>query len=114
MVVAEGQFSVLTVKTVVAEIISSRGADAIASPVAVGKNKSMKGRIVGINAAALSHSHMVGRIEARGTDIAPGARKTGLAVDSVLSTERVAVVLDEPKSVLVAELLDRAKIEGIS
>ena len=114
VVVALGQLAELTVKAVAAEVILAGGADAVAAPVAEGEDQAVQQRVVGVNAAALAHCHVVRRVEAGRADVAPGTGKAGLAVDGVLGAQRVAVVLDQPQVVGVTERLDGGQVKRIA
>ena len=74
----------------------------------------MQERVVGVDRTSLAHGHLVGGIETGCSDIPDGTGLVGLAVEGVLSSEGVAVVLDEPEVVLVAELLDLGEVEGVA
>lgn len=73
-------------------------------PIAVGKGQAVEQAVIGIDAAALAHRHVMGRIKTARADISPRPRKAGLPVDGVLRAERVAIVLDQPEVVLFAKL----------
>ena len=70
----------------------------------------MQQGIAHVHGAAFTHRHVVGRVEAGGADVAPGAS----GAPGELGAEGVAVVLDEPEVVGVAEGLDGGEIEWIA
>ena len=106
MVIALREFPVLAVKAVAAEIVDPRGATAVPAPVAHGAEYIVQDYILRVDRAALSHRHVVRRVKARSADVADGARELRDAVQGIAAAEGIAVVLDEPEPVGVAELLD--------
>ena len=74
----------------------------------------MEQSVVGIDGAAFAHGHVVGRIEGTGAEVAPGAGLACLAADGVFRAEGVAVVLNEPQTVFVAEAAHGGKVEGVA
>ena len=96
MVIAFRQLTVLAVEAMTAEVIMARRTDAIASPVTIGQNQAVQLRVIGVNATALAHCHMMRRIEAAGADVAPGAGKLRNAVNRILRSECIAVVFNQP------------------
>ena len=114
MIIPLGQLAELTVEAVMAEVVLSGGADAVPAPVPVAQDQPVQLGIVGVDTAALPHGHVVGRIEAGGADVAPGAGIAGLTVDGVLGAQGVAVVLHQPQLVLVAERLHFLQVKGVS
>ncbi len=114
VVVAPGQLPELTVKAVSATVVVSAGANAVPSPIAEAEDQAVQQGIVGIDAAALAHGHVVRRVEAAGADVPPRARVAGLAVNGVLAAQRIAVVLHQPQPVLPAKFPDRFQVKGIA
>ena len=114
MVIAFGKLTVLPVKTVSAEVVLARGTAAVATPVAYGTHDNVELGVVGIGGPTLPHRHVMRGVEGRGADVADGPRETGRADNRVARAEGVAVVLDEPEPMLVAEGLDGGEVEGIA
>src|SRR5574344_121104 len=109
MVVTKGQFAELLRKTATTGVVMAGFAPTIAAPITDGEGDLMEKRITHVDRATFAHRHMVGWIEAGGPNIAPGAGETAV----VFGTEGVAVVLDEPKAVLLAEGGDGLEVERI-
>ena len=114
MVVPSGQLTKLTVKPMMAEIVLTRGADAVTPPVSVGQDQPVKLRIIGIDAAALAHGHVVRGIEGRGANISPCAGKSGFSINAVRCAQRIAVIFNEPEIVPVAERSYSFQVERIA
>ena len=114
VVIACGQFAILTVKAVAAEVIMAGRADAVAAPVAVALDQAVQQRAVCIHAAALAHRHVVRRVEAGGADIAPGSGKAGFAVDGVLGAQGIAVILHQPEVMGIAEGFDGGQVKRVA
>ena len=114
MVVAQRQFAVLAVKPVAAEIVPAGGAYAVPSPVAEGTDDLIEQGVVCIDSASLSHGHMMGRVEAGGSDISHRTGKFLLSVDGIPGSQGVAVILHQPEVMFFTELLHCLEIKGIS
>ena len=97
-----------------AEVILAGRADAVTAPVTVGQNQTVQLRIIGINTATLAHGHMVRRIEAGSANIAPSASKASLTVNGILGAQRIAVVLNQPQIVCIAECLDCRQVKRVA
>lgn len=114
VVVALRQIAVLTIEAMAAVVVLSGGADTVAAPVAEGTDNLVQQRIVRIDGAALPHRHMMRRVEARRSEIADRSREIFHASERIGRAERVAVVLDEPEVMLVAERFDCLEVEWIA
>ena len=114
MIVSQRKLTKLSVKAVTAHVVPSRWADAVPAPVAEGPDNLVQHRIIRINSPALSHRHMVRRIEAGGTDIADGTGQPLLAVNGISGSQSVAVVLHQPQIMAVTECFYGRQIEGVA
>ena len=97
-----------------AVIILTGGTDAVTAPIAHRAGDLVKQRIARVDSAALSHRHVMRRIEAGRAEVADTAREFLLAIDRVEGAKRITVVLDEPEVVLVTEILDSLEVERIA
>jgi len=75
VVIALGQTAELPTKTFAAGVVATRGAKAIAPPIAKGFNDRLELTAVGIHSAAFTHGDVVGGVKTQGRDIAEGADK---------------------------------------
>ena len=114
MVIAPRKFAVLPVEAVLTDVVHTRGAAAVSAPVAHGAEYVVQDHVLCVDRSALTHGHVVRRVEARGADVAYGSREAGLAVQGIAAAERIAVVLDEPKPVRVTESLHRLQVKGVA
>lgn len=114
MIVAFRQLAVLAVEAMAAVIILTGGTDAVTAPIAHRAGDLVKQRIARVDSAALSHRHVMRRIEAGRAEVADTAREFLLAIDRVEGAKRITVVLDEPEVVLVTEILDSLEVERIA
>ena len=114
MVIALRKLSVLSRKTMSAEIVVTGRADTVSSPIPERQNQPTELRIVRVHCTALAHRHVMWRIEGAGADIPPGSRKAGFSVYRIAGSQRVAVVFDKPKMMLITEFLDDRQVKGIS
>ena len=114
VVVALRQFAVLAIEAMAAVVVLAGGTDAVAAPVAEGTGDLVQQRIVRIDSAALPHRHVMRRVEARRAEVADRSREILLAVERIGRAERVAVVLNEPEVMLVAERFDCLEVEWIA
>ena len=109
VVVAAGKLSELSGKAAAAGVVDAGIAPAVAPPVAVGKQNSTQKRVVRIDRAAFPGCQMMRRIEAGRPDIAERPGKLPV----VQRPERVTVVLDKSKVILLAKRLDRVEIKWV-
>ena len=101
VVVALGQLAQLPLEAFAAGVVHAAGAPAIAPPIAEALDDGFELEALhDVDRAALAHGHMMGRIKRLRGKIAEAARQ--LAV--VSAAQGVAIVLDEPQLVLVAEV----------
>ena len=114
VIVTYRELTELSVKTVAAEIISSRRTRTFSSPVPERSDDLIKQRIVGVDRAAFAHSHVMRGIERRSSDIAYCTCQILLAIKNVFASQCITVIFDKPQIVLVAEFLYRLKIERIA
>ena len=114
MIVSVGEGAEIPVKAVSAQIIPPGGAYTVTPPVTHGLYDLEKQRIVGIHTAPLAHSHVMGGIEGGCAYIAPCAGVAGLSVYGVGGPQGIAVILDEPQAVPVAEFLYCRNVKGIA
>ena len=110
MIVSRRKRAELTGKTFSAAVVDARRAGAVASPVAHRKKNPVQKRIRRVDRSPFAGGHVVRRIKTGCADIAPCPGQTAV----IPGAERVAVVLDEPQVVPVAELLHRRKVERIA
>ena len=100
VVVAMGQRAELLAEAFAAGVVLASGAVAVAAPVAKAAGDAGQLVVVGEHRPALAHGDVVGGVEAEGAKVAEG---TGVAT-VVTAAEGVAIVLDQPEVVLVAEV----------
>lgn len=93
VVVARRKLPELSGEAAAARVVHAAHAPAVAAPVAVGVHQPVELRVVGIDRAALSHRHVVGRVEGAGAEVADGAGLAHFPVKLVCGAEGVAVVL---------------------
>ena len=105
MIVAQRKLAVLAVEAVSAQVVPAGRADTVASPVTEGADDLVQQRVVGIDSSALTHGHVMRRVEAGGSDITHGAGKLLHAVNGVAASQGITVVLDQPQVMAVTELL---------
>ena len=74
----------------------------------------MQQGIFRIDSTTFAGRHMVWRIKAGRTDITEGTCKFGLPIQGILAAQGIAVVLDEPQVMSLAESPYRLDIERIS
>ena len=86
-----------------AEIVLPRSTDTVAPPVAQGAHNAVQQGVICVDCPALAHRYMMRRVEARRAEITDRARIACLAAHRILRAKRVAVVLDEPEIVCIAE-----------
>ena len=108
VVVAIGQRAELLAEALAAGIVLAAGAVAVAAPVAEAAGDSGELVVVGEDCPTLAHGDVVGGVEAERTEVAEGASVAAV----VAAAEGVAVVFDQPEVVLVAEVAQRAQLEG--
>ena len=97
-----------------AEIVTAGRTTAVSSPVPEGTDDLMEQRIIGIDRAAFSHGHVMGRIKTGSSDIAYGSGEFLFSVYLIHGPQGVTVVLDQPQSMAGAEILHCFQIKGIS
>lgn len=114
VVVAFRQFAVLAVEAMAAVVILTGGADAVTAPVTHRAGNLVEQRITRVDGAALSHRHVMRRIEAGRTEVTDTAREFLLAINRVEGAQRVTVILDEPEVVLVTKILNRLEVEWVT
>ena len=143
VVVTFGELAELPHEAFAAGIVFPRRAPAVSPPIAEGLGVGLERRFTDdIDGAALAHGEVVGRVEGLGGDVAEGAGRgregavfdaddgvvslfsdldevleaDGLGLfkrESVSAAEGVAIVLDEPEVVFLAELEDDGEFEGV-
>ena len=79
-----------------AQVIPAGRADTVASPVTEGADDLVQQRVIGIDSSALTHGHVMRRVEAGGSDVTHGAGKLLHAVNGIAASQGITVVLDEP------------------
>lgn len=114
VIVAFRQLAVLAVEAMAAVIILTGGTDAITAPVAHRAGDLIEQRVARVDSAALSHRHVMWRVEAGRAEVTDTARELLLAIDRVEGAKRIAVVLDEPEVMLVTEILDSLEVKRIA
>ena len=114
VVVALGQLTKLTIKAVTAEVILTGGTNAITAPIAEGKDQSIQLRVIGVNASSLTHRHVMRRVKARSTNIAPSASKSGFTINGILGAQSVTVIFHQPQIMLITERFHRRQIKRIA
>ena len=65
------------------EVIATRRTDTVTSPVTEGQNQTVQLGVIGVNAAAFAHRHMMRRIETGRTDISPRSGKAGFTINGI-------------------------------
>ena len=110
MVIAEGQFAKLHIKAVFAGIVFARRAPAVAAPIPKGHQNPVQNGVIGDYGAALAHRYMVGGIEAEGAYMPESTRMFA----AEFGAQGVAVVLNEPKALVLADLFYLFQIERIA
>ena len=103
MVITGRQFTVLPVEAMTAEIVVPRRTYAVPAPVPQGTHDAVQQRMIGVNRAALTHRHMMGRVKARSAYVSESPRKPGFSVQRIQAAERITVVLNEPQAVSLTE-----------
>ena len=114
VVIAQGKFPVLFIKTVSAHIIPTGRTHAVSSPVSQGSNRFMDQWIVGIDSSAFSHRHMMWWIETGSSHITDGSCKLFFSIDGVFRPQCITVVLYQPQSMLITKFSNRTQIPWIS
>ena len=74
----------------------------------------MQQGIIRIDCTALTHRHVVRRIETRRADVADCPRIVCRAVQRIRGPECIAVILDEPEIMRIAERFDRRQVKRIA
>ena len=97
-----------------ADIVSARWAHTVTAPIAVRVDKTVQQRIIGVNGSALTHGHVVRRIEAGCTNITNCTRQSSLAVNRIGTTKCIAVILHQPQIILIAECTNRSQIKRVT
>ena len=110
VIVALGKGAELPVEPLLASVVVSWRAEAVAAPVAEGFGDRLELAVVGKDRPALAHGDVVRGIETQGTDVAEGANELAL----VGRSQGVAAVLDEPEVVRLAQPRDDIKVEGVA
>jgi hypothetical protein len=99
-------------KTVSAGTVLSAAADAVPAPVPQRADDPVQQRIAGINRAPLSGGDVMGGIKAGSTKVSDGPRFAPDAAHPVLRAQGVAIVLNQPQAVFIAESSHHGQIKG--
>ena len=114
MVIPFRQFPKLTRESHLARVIHTPYAPAVASPVAERTHNLIQQRIIGVHSTTLTHRHVMRRIKTTRADMPPRTRFLRYSVNRVLRAQRVAVVLNQPQVMLLAECLHSLQVKRIT
>jgi hypothetical protein len=114
VVVAGRQLAELLGKTLFTGVVPAGGAPAVTTPVTEGFNQPLEGDVIGVDRPTFTHGHVMGRIEAGGTQVPDGAGVAPCTALKITGTKSIAVVFNKPETVPVAECPHGGQIEGIA
>ena len=110
MIVPARQVAELPLESLAARVVDTGLAIAVAAPVADAGDGFFERVVVGQDRAAFAHRHVVRRVEAQGRELTERPRLAA----GVARARRVAVVLDQPQVVLLAEGGHGGEVERVA
>ncbi len=114
VIISQWKFPILLIETMTTQIVLSGRTHTVPPPVAQETDNPMQQRVVGINCTAFAHRHVMWRIKTRRTDITDASRLSPHSIHAILTSKGIAVVLNQPESMCIAERTDCFQVKRIS
>ena len=114
MVVTYRKVAKLFAETIFARVVNAPDTPAVTAPVTERVHQFVQQRIIGIDSTALTHRHVVRRIETARADMANRTRFLFHTADCISRAKGIAIILYQPEVMFITEIFDSLQIKRVT